>query len=182
MSSCVNTSLICLQLCFRILHGTTRSCPNCHAPRRCLGVHVGNNHRASHIMRRCNRFIFSTSYSHRNLIVSILTSLIYSKRRRWEPSNEAAPEVHTLASVPCITKRDSVMLLGGSQNNEFGLCLAEVHQAIQVKAAQFLIHALRALGLLLAAYTLSYTIIRNDGVPATSAEFFAHHAYPNDAS
>ena len=27
MSSCVNTSLMCLQLCFRILHGTNASQP-----------------------------------------------------------------------------------------------------------------------------------------------------------
>ena len=93
-----------------------------------------------------------------------------SERCRWEPSDGAAPEVNALAGVPCITERDSIVLLGGSQYNELGLRLAEIHQAIQMEAAQLLVHALYALGLLRTVCTLSRAMTRSIALQATLAQ------------
>lgn len=93
-----------------------------------------------------------------------------SERCRWEPSDEAAPEVNALAGVPCIAERDSIVLLGGSKYNELGLHLAEIHQAIQMEAAQLLVHALYALGLLRTVRTLSCAMKRSTALQATLAQ------------
>lgn len=75
---------------------------------------------------------------------------------------KSIPEVHTLAGVLSITEGDGIVLVGGSQDNELCCVFTEVHQAIEMQAAELLVHALYPLSLL-QSIILTTTIAERQG-------------------